>query len=312
MQIGILEPHDFSDKAIEGLKTVGKVQLFDGRDQKAFIKDKNVLFIRLKHYIGKDFLEEAAQLKFICSPTTGLNHIDLDEAARKGVTVISLKGERELMDDIRATPEHTFGLLVALLRKYKDCFLGRHHVNWDREKYIGAEIYSNKFGIIGYGRIGRRLAEYLTAFGAEVSYFDNGDVESCRDGVRKADSIENLIKGANVIILSASYSQKNEGLMNRNYIDLMRDKYFINTSRGELVDEPYLIEKIRQDHFKGIALDVINKETGINNLEVLTELIEGRNFILTPHVGGATTESMQKTEEYIVEKFLEENIHEQN
>ncbi len=96
-------------------------------------------------------------------------------------------------------------------------------------------------------------------------------------------------------------------LLNLKFIDLLKDKYFINTSRGELLNENYLIKKIEENHFKGIALDVISNETQKkNNLDKFISLRKNRNFILTPHIAGLTYESIHKTEEFIVRKLMEE------
>ena len=79
MRIGILEPKDFSQKAIKDLNELGSLELFDGQNLDEFIVDKEVLFIRLEYFIGFDFLNKAKNLQYICTPTTGLNHIDLEE-----------------------------------------------------------------------------------------------------------------------------------------------------------------------------------------------------------------------------------------
>ena len=84
----------------------------------------------------------------------------------------------------------------------------------------------------------------------------------------------------------------------------MKNKFFINTARGELINEQYLITKIEEDHFKGVALDVISNETTENRLSEMITLAENRNFIITPHIGGATYDSINSTEIFIVEKLI--------
>ena len=114
-----------------------------------------------------------------------------------------------------------------------------------------------------------------------------------------------MIQKVNIVILCASYSKPNYKFFNKDSIDLLKDKYFINTARGELVDEEYLIDKIKDNYLKGVALDVIHNEQLENNkLEELLELTTDRNLIITPHISGATYTSMHRTEEFIVEKFI--------
>jgi D-3-phosphoglycerate dehydrogenase len=306
MQIGILEPKDFSQKAIEMLTRIGDVSLFDGKDLDVFIVDKEVLFIRLGNFIGNDFLQKAKNLKYICTPTTGLNHIDLEACKERGIHIVSLKGEYEFLSTIRATPEHTFGLLLSLLRNYKEAFLNQQNTNWDREKYKGFELYQNSVGIIGFGRVGKILAKYFEAFGANVYFYDIDNSIKKIHGAIKLSSIEEVINQSNIVILSASYIESNYQFFDKKYIDLLENKYFINTARGELIDEEYLITKLKESFFKGVAIDVIQNEQSNNNLDKLLKLTETNNLIVTPHIAGATYSSMHRTEEFIVNKLKED------
>ena len=93
-------------------------------------------------------------------------------------------------------------------------------------------------------------------------------------------------------------------MIDKNLLLLMKDKYFVNTARGELIDEEFLLKIIQEDfHFKGLALDVFSDETKQNNINKFIKLSKNNNLILTPHVAGATFESMVRTEEFLVEKL---------
>lgn len=307
MNIGILEPLRFSSQAISALREKGNVTFFDVNkgSLEEFTENVQILFIRLNYYLGEDFLSNCKKLKIICSPTTGLNHLDIDVIAKRNIQIISLKNESLFLSNIRATPEHAFGLIISLLRGYKSSFLSNVSNSWDREKHFGYEIFKNKFGIIGLGRIGKILAGYLSSFGAEVSFYDPKEILLPKgNSFTKKNSIKSLIQDSNIILLCASYTPKDYPIINDKIIDVMKNKFFINTSRGELIDEEYLIDKIKEDHFKGIALDVISNETGENRLSKMITLTEDRNFIITPHIGGATYDSINSTEIFIVEKLF--------
>ena len=308
MRVGILEPKDFSKKAIKELNELGIVELFDGKDLDGFIADKEIIFIRLGNFIGNDFLEKAKNLKYICTPTTGLNHIDLEACKKRDIKIVSLKDEYEFLSTIRATPEHTFGLVLSLLRNYKEAFLSENNNKWDREKYKGFELYENSVGIIGFGRVGKILAKYFESFGTNVCFYDIDDSICEFHSAIKVSSIEEVINQSNIVILSASYTESNHQFFGRKYIDLLKNKYFINTARGELVDEEYLITKIEQNFFKGIAVDVIQNEQSNNSLEKILELTNTNNLIVTPHIAGATYSSMYRTEEFIVSKLSHKTI----
>lgn len=305
MQIGILESSDFSSRAISDLSKIGNIECFDGEDINLFIQDKDILFVRLKYYIGKSLLFYANKLKYLCTPTTGLNHIDLNECRGKNIQVLSLKGELEFLSTIRATPEHTFGLTLALLRNYKNCFLNKTNRTWNRELYKGFELYGKKIGIIGYGRVGKIISNYFIAFGCSVSYFDIEEKDSLPSIISKA-SIEEVIRSSDIVLLTASYSEENYEFFDKKYIDLLGGKYFINTARGELLDELYLLKKIKENFFAGVALDVIQNETKQENiLYELTSVTSEINLLISPHIAGATYESMWKTEEFICNKLKE-------
>jgi D-3-phosphoglycerate dehydrogenase / 2-oxoglutarate reductase len=303
MQIGILEPNQFSEKAITSLEKLGTVKIFNEKDDLSkFLTDKHVIFVRLKYFLNKEMLNCATQLAYVCSPTTGHNHIDRDYLDLRGIKLISLKGEVSFLNTIRATPEHTFGLVLALLRNYKISFCDMQKNFKDRELLKGFEIYQKNIGIIGLGRVGRIISEYFTCFGAKVSFFDIKEVTHSTK-INKANSLEELVNNNDVIILCASYSINNINMISENLLELMKGKYFVNTARGELVNEPALLKKVQSNHFQGLAIDVLSNENGCHNLNKLRKLSRLRNVIITPHIAGATYESMSRTEEFIASKL---------
>ncbi len=306
MKIGIVESHNFSKEAIKMLDTIGVVTSFDKSvcTLERFISDKDVLFVRLKYFYSEDLLSSAQNLKYICTPTTGLNHIDLEYAKKSNIHIISLKGELDFLKTITATSEHTFGLVLSLLRFYKRAFSEKRVTNENRNLVRGHELNSSKIGIIGLGRIGSHLVKYFNAFGAEINFYDIDD-SITNSLAKKCLSLENLVEVSDIIILTASYSSENKKMIGSNIIDLMKDKYFVNTSRGELVDEEYLLNCVSKRFFSGVAIDVFNNEQGLlNNAEKIMQLSSmDLNFIYTPHMGGATKSSMKKTEDFIANRL---------
>jgi D-3-phosphoglycerate dehydrogenase / 2-oxoglutarate reductase len=304
MQIGIIEPMHFSKKAISALKLIGNVNFFNQDECNLidFLKDQNIIFVRLKYFFGEDLLRDVNKLNYICSPTTGHNHIDCDYIKSKKIQLISLKNESNFLKTIRATPEHAFGLVLSLLRNYQIAFCTNKIEFADRDMYKGEEIYKKNIGLIGFGRVGQLLAKYFISFGAKIAYYDTKDIEFSEDVIRM-DSIELLIENSDIIILCASYSLSNIGIINELMLDLMKDKYFVNIARGELVNEEIMLEKLQHMHFKGLALDVLSNENGSHNFKKFKKYSNTTNTIITPHIAGATLESMTRTEEFIVQKL---------
>lgn len=305
VHIGIVEPDHFSLRAQRMLARLGAVSRYAGDGLDRFLADKQVLFVRLRHRIDKPFLDAAPRLRVLCSPTTGWNHLDTDELALRDICLLSLRGERAFLDTVRATPEHIVGLTLALLRRYKDAFLGETNGAWDRDRYRGRELYASRVGLVGFGRIGSRLAGYFRAFGAHVSFYDPEPAVAAASGAKREPTLERLIARSDIVIVCAAHTAANTGMIGKRQLDAMAGKYLINAARGELIDEADLLAKLEKGHFAGVALDVIADETGANRLERLLALTRGNNLIVTPHIGGATVESMEKTETFLAGKLAE-------
>lgn len=303
MEIGILEPNSFSKECLKIFKKKMKVNIFYGNDISTFLKPINVLFIALKYKIDKEFLKMCPNLKIVCSPTTGLNHVDVEYLKNKNIKIISLQKEALFLKNIRATAEHTFGLMLALLRNYKFAFRKKAPEKWERENFFGQELFKKKVGIIGMGRIGSQIGKFCNVFGADVGWFDIKNLNITKK-FRCFNSLENLINWSNIVVLTASFNTETGIIIGKKEIKLMSQKYFVNTARGELIDEIELIEAIKNNKFLGVALDVIFDETNKKNLKKFLKICKKINFILTPHIGGLTRESRQKTDLFIVEKFL--------
>ena len=308
MKIGILEPEHFSDINIKLLeKNVGQVFLFNNKNTlDNFIKDKDIIFIRLKYNLDKKILNHAKKLKTICSPTTGLNHLDLKYIKTKGIDLISLRGKTKFLNQIRATPENTIGLSLALLRRYNVFFSDTIYTN-NRYNHLGDELFGIKAGIIGFGRVGKLISRYLKAFGSIINVYDIKKVKPI-NGILVKENLNELINCSDIIYLTASYNGKK--ILERKHLDLMKNKYLINTSRGELIDEKYLLEKISGNHFKGVAIDVISNENNLfeNNLSEIEKLRIHSNFIYTPHISGATLNSLIKVESYITNELIKKHL----
>lgn len=304
MQIGILEADGFSSDAFESLRCQGEVRIYDGGDLPAFLETLDVLFVRLAHRIDGAFLAMAPRLRWLCSPTTGHNHLDEQALADRGVRLLSLRGERRFLETIRATPEHTFGLILALLRRYGRAFADVADGHWDRDACRGEELCGTCVGIIGLGRVGYRVAAYCGAFGANVAWCDPEDVLS-EAAWRRLPDVMSLIEESRIVVLCASHRAGQPPILGEREIAALAGRYFINTARGELVDESALLDALRDHRLAGAAVDVIVDENGDNCLNEWRVLLPERNLIVTPHIGGATFDSMARTERFMVDKLLD-------
>lgn len=305
----IAESLDFCPLALEHLQATFDVEAADLQldDLLRAVGECEYLWVRLRTMIDRSVFDAAPKLKAVLTNTTGLNHIDLDVAKERGVDVISLRDEADFLKDIRATAEHTLGLTLALLRKIP---AAHQHVisgNWNRDKFRGHEIYRRRVGIIGYGRLGRIVAGYFAALGADVSICD----PKC-EGLAEVDnfpvcSLEKILGDNSLISLHVNFHPANRRMLSRRRFEQMaRGSYLINTSRGELVDEKALADVIADGRLAGAAIDVRdNEHEPTSDYDRLLNLATtGFNLIITPHIGGNTAESRARTELFLADKVI--------
>lgn len=309
-KILIAESADFSPKALQILEEIGEVVTADlhRKELIASLSGVEVLWIRLRNRIDEELLRAAPGLKMIVSPTTGLNHIDLEAAHKLGITVLSLRGKVDFLKEIRATAELTVGLLLSLLRNIPRAV---DHVNaggWNRDDFKGAEISGKTVGIIGYGRLGRIVATYLEAFGAKVIAAD----PLLRPGPDASGveivTLEELLTTSDIITVHVNLTDRTVGLLGaEQFARMKKGAWLINTSRGEIIQESALLQALESGSLAGAALDVLADErpTGMRNHPLVGYARKGGSLLITPHIGGCTAESMAKTEEFLAEKVRE-------
>jgi D-3-phosphoglycerate dehydrogenase / 2-oxoglutarate reductase len=304
LQIVIAEPDGFPEESSALLRSEGQVVLCgpDRTDLLSGISNADVLWIRLRHRIDAAVMAAAPGLKIIVTPTTGLNHIDLAEAGRRGIQVLSLRGKTEFLKNIRATAEHTISLMLALLRHIPSAASDVTAGFWRRDQFQGTELYGKTVGLFGYGRLGRIVAKYLSAFDVRVLVTDPleplGRIDTAIESVPAAQ----VLHQSDVISLHVDLREDTRGFFDAAMFKAMkRGAYFINTSRGELIAEEALLERLRSGDLAGAALDVLADEdsSGMAGHPLIQYAQRHSNLIITPHIGGCTAESMRKTEHFL-------------
>jgi D-3-phosphoglycerate dehydrogenase len=304
----IAEGTDFPARAREILGACATMEVGD-LDRDGLLRavgKADLLWVRLRHRIDEEVFLAAPNLRLVVSPTTGLNHIDLDAAERRGVRVVSLRGEVEFLRDVRATAEHTILLMLALLRHLPDAVDHARSGGWDRDRFKGRELRGMTVGIVGYGRLGTLVARTLRAFDARVVAAD-----PLREPGTEADSVrfvtaEDLFRIAELVSLHVSLSDGTKGLMGEREFSLLRPgAWLVNTSRGEIVDEAALLRALEEGRLAGAALDVLCDEQsgGMADHPLVRYARTHPHLLITPHIGGCTAESMEKTEVFLAEKL---------
>jgi D-3-phosphoglycerate dehydrogenase / 2-oxoglutarate reductase len=307
LKLLIVESEGFSAHALAKLRAYFDVELAD-LDRAQLLQrvaEFDIIWVRLRNKIDRQIFDCGTRLKAVVTNTTGLNHVDLVEAETRKIRIISLRGEVDFLRSIRATAELTLGLTLALLRRIPQAFEHVRQGGWDRTEFRGSEIYEKTVGIIGYGRLGRIVASYFQAMGANVLVtsreLQSGTIVDGFDVMEQTD----LLSHSDIVSLHASYDPANHHMIaSAQFQNMKRGAIFINTARGELVDERALLDALASGHLEGAALDVLEDELKPGGLEsACVEFAKNSSrLLLTPHIGGNTVESTARTEEFLATK----------
>jgi len=307
MKLLITEPTGFSEKASEILSSrFDVIKLNSLNAVHNHLNTIHVLFIRLGVVFDKALLEEAKHLKFICTPTTGLDHIDLEYCKARNIKVISLKGEYSFLESIPSTAEHAWTLILALNRKIYQAVEHVKEKKWDRNQFKSFNLKTKTLGILGLGRVGKQMAEYGHTFGMKVLGYDtNPEIELTQ--VENTATVEDLFSKSDFISIHIPLNNSTIKFVNSNLISSMKpNACIINTSRGKIWDEKAIAEALLDGKIRGVATDVIFDELSDHwqNSPILRVDPSKYNCIVTPHIAGATFDSMRVTEEFIAEKLI--------
>lgn len=307
------EPLGYHQEAYEVLKQIGVVteKQCTRKELLSLIGDFEVLIVRLQHTIDKEIIDAGLNLQVIVTATTGLDHIDIDYAKQKGITVLSLKGDVDFLRTVTATSELTMGLILSLYRHLPAAFNSVVEGKWDRDRFRGREIQGKRLGILGLGRLGSKVAEYAAAFGMRVGSFDINPEHTSAD-IRTFSSMKELLQWSEILTIHVPLNDKTTHLIGIDELTLLpQGAILINTSRGSIVDESALLLSLKSGHIGGAAVDVLENELkgSIIDNPLVAYARDNENVIITPHIGGATWDSMRKTEIRMANKLNEFYSH---
>lgn len=302
--IGILESKDYSSDALRIYRDVGDVRLLDVDD--VDFSDVNVLVTRLGRSLNQEFLGYFPNLKVIVSPTTGTDHIDIKFCSTRGIRVLTLHELGGKLEVVSSTAEHTLGLILAITRQTLGSALSVLQENkWDRDTFRGRQMSELSLGIVGFGRIGQMLSRYAKPLFRQVFAFDT-DVSKLRGNQDiRAANLSELLKESDVVAITASVTD-GRPVIGSDEIRLMKEQSFlVNTSRGSLVDEHAVVDFLLSGKLAGYGADVLQGEPFASEPLGENPIIKmgkaGLNVVVTPHVGGCTSDAMNFTERAMAE-----------
>ena len=263
-------------------------------------KDINVIVCNPNHqnYKIDEELLNGTQVNIINSCSTGLNHIDLEYCKKNNIKIQCHKTDYNLINQLPSTSELAFGLMLSLLRNIPKC---NNHVSryyWDYTQFMGRQVKDLKIGIIGYGRLGKMMEGYCKSFGAKTFIYDPYVNIS-------QTSLEVMFKKCDVISLHVHVTDETKYMINQKLLGLSKKGlYLVNTSRGEIVNEEDIVQSLNNKNLLGYGTDVIEDEfNDITNSPIIKAMNEGKNIIITPHVGGMTIEGQTKAYKWSINKL---------
>ncbi|MEW6221791.1 MAG: NAD(P)-dependent oxidoreductase [Candidatus Hadarchaeota archaeon] len=314
IKILVTEPESCHEDYLALLKKLGKVTAMkmSRRELLEKVAGYDVLVVGVETVVDKSVIDRAKKLKIVGSNTTGTDHIDVKYAESKGIKLITLRGATHLLEKIPSTAEHTFALILSLVRKIPWAFDSVRREEWVRKKFFGRELNGKTLGIVGFGRLGKKVAAYGKAFGMKVIAHDPflSKSEISAQGVKPVD-LKTILKESDVISIHIHLSKETEGMVGLNeFKQMKKNPILINTSRGRIVDESALLKALQKGLISGAALDVLVSETLKENPLRGNPLVKYSkkhdNLLITPHLGGTATEALRLSGLYVGKKINEE------
>lgn len=262
-------------------------------------KTADAIISLLSDKFDAEVISNLTKCKIIANYAVGFNNIDLVAAKEKGIIITNTP---EVLTD--ATADLTMTLILACARRIHEgerLVREKKFFGWAPDLLLGYDLKEKYLGIIGTGRIGQAVAKRAAAFGMKILYYNKSrkiDFEKNLNARRL--SLKMLLKKSDVISLHLPLNDKTRNLLDKEKLSLLKNSaILINTARGEIVDEKYLIEALSNHKIFAAGFDVYQNEPTVNE-----KLLKLQNVVLLPHIGSATIETRNKMAELAVDNVI--------
>ena len=252
------------------------------------LREVRALIVRNQTRVTASLIKAAPRLQIIARAGAGLDNVDTDAATSAGVVVSYTPHDNSI-----SVAELVMGLMLSLVRRIPAAWQDTRNGGWDRTGFTGGELSGRTLGIIGLGRIGRLVTERARAFGMSIIAHDDF-IDPTAEFVRESDirmlSLDTLLAEADFVTTHVPLTNQTRDMFTFECFALMKPTaLFLNTSRGEVVDEIGLVRALEENRIAGAALDVRNSEPPASG-----PLSQMDNVILTPHIGAFTHEAQER------------------
>ena len=262
------------------------------------IHDYEGLIVRNKTQVNSDVLKKAKELKFIGRLGVGLDNIDTEYCKNKNIHVQPATGM-----NADSVAEYVVSSSMSLIKKIPIFHNGTIKGEWPRTSIKSKEINQKFLGLIGFGTIGKKVAEYGSKNGLKILAYDPYIKEIINEKIyAKLSSLNEIYEKSDIISIHLPLTNETKNIINKSSFLQMKNKpIIINTSRGGIINESDLIDAYHENIISGFALDVFENEP--IKSEFYNKIKPGMNCILTPHISGVTTESNIRVSDFIVKKI---------
>ena len=277
-----------NSKVLEELHSLGEcidISASESKDQDLVseIYDAEIAVIRSSTQLTKEIIEKANNLKIIARCGVGVDNIDVEFAKSKNIKVTNSPTA-----NLISVVELTIALIINAARKINLSDIHLKEGKWNRKEFIGMELSGKQLGIVGYGKAGRLVSERMKSFGMSIAFYD--PYVKDWDGPEKSLELDQLLSTSDVVSIHVIKTEETENLISKEKLNLLKkNAILINTSRGGVVDEDYLVEMLRSKQIFGAGLDVYSEEPP-KNIDNFVDT----NLITTPHIGASTNEAQLK------------------
>jgi D-3-phosphoglycerate dehydrogenase / 2-oxoglutarate reductase len=230
-------------------------------------------------------MQVAPQLRVISKHGVGVDNIDLEAAAKRGIPVLVATGANAV-----SVAEHAIALLLATVKRILPLDSGLRAGRWEKPGFSGSEIAGRTLGLMGMGSIARATGHIAKGLGMELIGYDPFAADAAFNdlGVKRFSSFEAMLEQSDVLSLHCPLNNQTREILNADTIARMpKGSYVINTARGGLIDETALLAAIQNEHLAGAGLDTFAVEPPKADHPFFAE----KRIVLTPHIGGVTREA---------------------
>lgn len=237
--------------------------------------------------ITREVAMAAKNVKLLQQPSVGYQHIDIAACSEAGIKVANTAGANTI-----AAAEHTVMSALCLTKNFFYAVRTTAGGEWRQMEVRPVELFNKTWGFIGFGRIGRAVAERLVAFGIHMLYYDVTRISAEEEKRLQVSfaSLTDVLKISDILSLHCPLTEETTGLINRDNIAMMKSNaVIINVARGEVIDEQALAEALRDGKLSGAALDVFSVEPIASANPLLA--VAGDKVIFSPHVAGVSQEA---------------------